>query len=48
MKYEYKKTDDNIHFREIAELGREGWLSACHIDTDETILWVRELQEDDN
>lgn len=47
MAYEYKKTDDNIPFREIAELGKEGWLSAIHIDTDATILWVRELPENE-
>lgn len=43
-KYEYKKTDDNISFREIEELGEHGWLVACHIDTDESLLWVRELE----
>ena len=45
--YEYKKTDDNIPFREISELGKEGWLSAVHITTDETILWVRELESEE-
>lgn len=45
MLYEYKKTEDNIPFREIRELGREGWLAALRIDTDCTILWVRELPE---
>lgn len=47
MAYEYQKTEDNIPFRQIKELGEEGWIAALHIPTTEEILWCRELQENE-
>lgn len=46
-KYEYKKTDDNIPLREMKELGEEGWVAACHISSTDEILWIRDLQENE-
>lgn len=47
-KYEYKQTENNIPFKEIAALGEEGWLPALEITETEQILWAREKQEDES
>ncbi len=45
QKYEYQKTENNIPFKEIAQLGLEGWVPALEIRELEEILWVRPLEE---
>lgn len=44
-KYEYKLTENNIPFKEIAQLGLEGWLPALEVTDTESIIWARELEE---
>lgn len=46
-KYEYKKTENNILFIEIKELGLDGWVPALEITETEQILWIRDLPENE-
>lgn len=47
-KYEYQQTENNIPFKEIKQLGLDGWVPALEIRETEQILWIRELVEEED